>query len=170
MANDGEAYSGALGAFPYAFRKSESRVFRAYVVFGGLLALLLAVLFGVGLVVFVARTAGGSGTATFSRAFLVTVGLFLVAPLVAPVLLVARRHRRVGNEPRYDALIAATGFLFAGSLYVAAVVSTPATQQQPVTGVLEPVATALYGLPRLASLPILAVSAALVGLVHWRFR
>lgn len=171
MAGDGEPYSGVLGAFPYAFRASGSRLFRSYVVLGGLLALLVAVLFGVALVVLIARTAGvGGGTFTFARAFFVTVGFAVVAPLVAPVLLVARRHRRTGSDPRYDAALAATGYLFVGSLYLAVVVSTPATQQEPVTGPLAPVVDALYGLPRLASVPILVGATALVALAHWRFR
>lgn len=170
MAGDGDPYSGVFGAFPYAFRASESRLFRSYAVLGGLMALLLALLFGGALVALIAQTSGGGGTFTFSRAFLVTVGFAVVAPLVAPVLLVARRHRRADSDPRYDAALAAAGYLFVGALYLAVVVSTPAAQQESVTGPLAPVVTALYGLPRLASVPILVVATALVALAHWRFR
>lgn len=170
MATDGEPYSGAIGAFPYAFRSTESWLLRSYVVLGGVLAALVAVLFAVALVVVVAQTAGlGGGTVTFARAFLVTVGFAVVAPLLAPVLLVARRHRRAGSDRRYDGALAAAGYAFVGSLYLAVVVSTPADQQVAVTGNLGPVVAALYGLPRLASIPLLVLGAALIWVVHWRF-
>lgn len=171
MAPEGEPYSGALGAFPYAFRESDSWLLRSYVVLGGLLAASVAVLFGVGLVVVVARTTGlGGGAVTFSRAFLVTVGFVLVAPLLAPVLLVARRHRRTGSDRRYDGVLGAAGYVFVGALYLAAVVSTPANQRESVTGVLAPIVDALYGIPRLASVPLVVVAAALIGVAHWWFQ
>lgn len=171
MGHDAVSYSGAVGAFPYAFRESESWLLRSYVVVGGLLAALVAVLFGAALVVVVAQTAGvGGGTGTFVRAFFLTVGLVLVAPLLAPVLLVARRHRRAGSDRRYDGALAVAGYLFVGSLYLAAVVSTPETQRESVAGALGPVVATLYGIPRIASVPLLVGAAALIGLAHWRFR
>lgn len=171
MANDAGTYSGAVGAFPYAFRESESWLLRSYVVVGGSLAALLAVLFGVALVVVVAKTAGfGGGTGTFVRAFFLTVGFVLVAPLLTPVLLVARRHRRAGSDRRYDGALAVAGYVFVGSIYLAAVVSTPATQRESVAGALGPVVAALYGIPRIASVPLLVGGAAIIGLAHWRFR
>lgn len=169
MASDGEPYSGAIGAFPYAFRNSESWLLRSYVVLGGVLAALLVVLFGVALVVAIARTAGvGGGTTTFSRAFFLTVGFAVVAPLLAPVLLVARRHRRTGSDRRYDGALAASGYFFVASLYLAVVVSAPASQRTSVSGPLAVVIQGLYGLPRLAGIPILVLAAALIAAVHWR--
>lgn len=165
------AYRGLFGAFPYAFRASDSRLFRAYAVAGGLLALLLALGFGVALVVVLANTAGvGGGTFTFVRAFVLTVGLAVVFPVVAPVILAARRHRRGRGSSRYDAALAASGVLFACSLYLAAVVSTPADRQETVTGTLAPVVGALYGLPRAAALAFPVAAAALMYLAHRRFR
>ena len=90
-----DEYGGLLGAFPYAVRRSDSRLFRAYAVLGGLLASVLAVFFTFALVVSVASTAAlAGGTVTFVRSIFIVFGFLVVAPLVAPVLLVARRHRR----------------------------------------------------------------------------
>ena len=79
-------YSGLVGAFPYAFRRSDSWLFRSYVVLGGLVAAVIALLFVFALVVLIAGTTGGrGGTFTLSRAFFIVVGLFVVAPVLAPV-------------------------------------------------------------------------------------
>lgn len=170
MAGD-EPYRGVPGAFPYAFRSSESRLFRSYAVLGGGLAALVAVVFLIALVVLVADTAGaGGGTFTFVRAFFVFVGLLVVAPLVAPVLLVARRHRRAGGDPRYDAALAGAGYLFVLSLYAGLVISTPPDLQARPSGLLAPLVALLYGLPQLAGLVPPTLGAALIALVHRRFR
>jgi len=167
-----EEYGGLLGAFPYAFRRSDSRLFRLYVAAGGGLAVVLGLAFFVSFALAVSGSLGLAlgGTASFVRAFVVFVGFLVVFPLVAPVLLVARHHRRTGNDPAYDRALAAAGFGFVLSLYLAAVVSTPADQQETVMGVLAPVIRALYGLPRLAGLVPPVVAAALVYLAHRRYR
>lgn len=168
---DPEAYGGVLGAGPYAFRASDSTLFRTYVAIGGTVAVLTALLFGLAFVVAVFRTLGaGGGTFTFARAFVITVGLLVVLPLLAPVLLVARRHRRTGSDRRYDAAVAGTGYLFGLALYVGLLISTPPVQQQQPPMVLAPVVEALYGLPRLAGVvpPLLAVG--LMALVHRQLR
>lgn len=163
--DDEEPYGGLLGAFPYALRTSESWLFRSYAVLGGLAAILTTLLFGLALVALLGNTVGvGGGSFSFVRAFFVFVGLLVVAPLVAPVLFVARRLRRGRPDERFDAALGGLGFLFLASLYVAGVISTPAAQQQPPSGsVLEPIVAALYALPRLAGLvPPLVVAGAIV--------
>jgi hypothetical protein len=166
---DDEAYGGVLGAFPYAFRASDSRLFRVYVVCGGLLAAAVAVLFALALVVLLGSTfSSPGGTFTFSRAFFIVVGLLVVGPLITPVLLVARRRRRASSSRRYDAALAACGYLFVASLYVALVISTPASQQQAATGGLAPVVEALYALPRTAGAgPPLSIVALMAGVHRW---
>jgi hypothetical protein len=82
-------------------------------------------------------------------------------------LLVARRRRRTGAGGIYDPLLAIAGYLFVASLYVGLVISTPASQQQAVSGPLAPLVTALYGLPQLAGLLPPVVAAATIGVVHW---
>ncbi|MFD1513598.1 hypothetical protein [Halomarina rubra] len=181
QSDDGEAatYSGLLSAFPYAYRQSESRLFRVYVVVGGLLALLLGVFFGLAVVTLVGRTAGaGAGTFSFSRSLFVLVGFFAVAPLVAPVLFVARQHRHGKGDVRYDRTMAMLGVIFVLSLYVASVVSIPETfeldgetvQREEPTGPLAPVVSVLYALPGVASPVPPALVALSMYLAHRRLR
>ncbi len=162
--DDGDAYGGVLGAMPYAVRASDSWLFRAYAVVGALLALVVALLFSLGVVVLLGETSGvAGGSFTFSRAFFVFVGFLVVVPLVAPLLFVARRHRRGGGDARYDATLGALGFGFVASLYVALVTSVPAELQQPADGPLAPVVDALYAIPAPAGL----VPPTAVALVMW---
>ena len=159
------AYRGVIGAFPYAARASESWLFRSYAVVSVLVGGGLGLLFAFGLVVLVAQTAAVTGgSLTLSRAFYVVVGLCLVLPVVAPTLLVARRHRRGGSTQRYDAALAAAGYLLVVSLYVGLVITVPPAQQAAPTGAFAPVVAALYALPPVAALgPPLAGVAAIVA-------
>ncbi|MFB6217798.1 MAG: hypothetical protein ABEH77_01245 [Halobacteriaceae archaeon] len=166
-----DGYRGALGAFPYAVRASDSWLFRSYAVVGGLVAAFAAAVFAFGLVGLLGSTAGVTGgTFALSRAFFVVVALLVVAPLVAPVLLVARRHRLGYGRPGYDRALAAAGYLFVVALYAALVVTTPPGLREPPSGVLAPLVRALYAAdPALAALP-LAVGAASVVIAHRRYR
>lgn len=180
-----DGYRGLLGAFPYAYRRSGSWLFRSYVAVSALLTAGLAALFGFGLVVLVARTASvPGGSLTLSRAFFVLVGLFVVAPVVAPTLFVARRHRResgdagggtapgadtataTGRPGTHDALFGAVGYLFLASLYVGLVISVPTAQQSTPSGALAPVVGFLYDLPQLAGLGPPLAAALLILAVH----
>jgi len=171
-AADEDAYAGLFGAYPYAFRASDSWLFRSYVVGGGLLTLLVTLLFGFALVALFGRTIGApGGTFTFVRSFYVLVGLFAVAPLLAPVLLVARRHRRgAGSDARYDAALALSGYLVALSLYLGAVVTAPAGLRDPPGGPLAPVVATLYALPPAAGLALPALATVVLYAVHRRLR
>lgn len=164
-------YSGVLGTYPYAFRRSRSRLFRSYVVLGGLVAALLAVGFAFALVVQIADTAGtAGGTFSFVRAFFLLVGLLVVFPLMAPVLLVARRHRRAGSSLAYDRALAASGYLFLFSLYLGLIPTTPPDLRRDPPAWAAPVVEFLYGLPPVTGVvpPLLAVA---VGyLLHRRYR
>jgi hypothetical protein len=172
---DDDAYGGLFGAFPYAFRRTESRLCKAYVAVGGLLGGVLALFFGLALVVQIFNTLSGTGgTFTFSRALFLLVGLFVVGPVIAPVLLVARRHRRTGSDARYDRLVAASGVLFLLSLYLGLLASIPpefvldgetVTRTAP-SGPLAPLVALLYAMPApTAVLVPLAAVAVMVG-VH----
>jgi hypothetical protein len=173
MADD---YRGVLGAFPYAFRTSDSLLFRTYVALGGLLTIAVSLLFIAAVIGVIAGTTGGrGGSLTLSRSFFALVGLFVVVPLVAPVLFVARRHRRrrergeTADGP-YDAALAAGGYLFVVALYVGLVISVPPSQQTTPTGALAPIATALYGLPQMAGVVPPLLAAAVILLCHRRLR
>jgi hypothetical protein len=174
-----EEYSGLLGAFPYAFRSSDSSLFRAYALLGGLLAAALAAFFALALVVTIASTVSlADGTITFVRSVFVLLGFVVVAPLVAPVLFVARRHRREGSDPRYDAGLAVAGGVYLVTLYLGAVASMPAefeldgqvTTRPPPEGLLAPLVEALYAVPGVLSWTIPLAGALVVYLVHRRFR
>lgn len=165
---DEEPYSGLFGAIPYAFGASRSWLFKLYVVCGGLVALAATVLMALALVVLVSRTATvGGGSLTLSRAFFVVVGLFVVGPLLAPILLVARRHRRQGSRRQYDAGLALAGYVFLGSLYAGLVISEPSGQQEAVSGMLAPIIEFLYALPQIAGVVPPVLAAACIALTHW---
>jgi len=139
---DGDGYRGVFGAFPYAFRATDSPVCKSYVVVGGLAALLLTVLFGLALVTLFGATA----QARFSivRAFYVLVGLGAVGPTIVPVLLVARSRRRgEARRPGYDAAVALAGYGFLLLLYAGAVVGAGRTTLPAVAGLAFPTAGGL---------------------------
>ncbi|MFB6072661.1 MAG: hypothetical protein ABEJ88_06815 [Halobacterium sp.] len=174
-----DTYSGLLSAYPYAFRASDSRLFRSYVVVSGVLGALFAFLMAGALLVLVGNTAGAQGgTLTLSRTFYVVVGLFVFLPLVAPVLFVARRHRRDAPvRERYDAALALAGYAFVVSVYLGVVASMPAqyridgelTSRPEPAGVFAPVVEALYAMPAAASPLVPLAGALLVYAVHRRF-
>lgn len=179
MANaaDDRSYRGLLGAFPYAFRRSNSRIFKLYAAVGGLLAAGIAVIFALALVVLIAETAAASdGTISLMRAFFVLVALLVVAPIVAPVLLVARRYRRAdgggatGEDSRYDRRLAVSGFAFVGAVYVALIVSTPPAQQVGTDGAGGAVLGMLYALPAPVGLALPVAAALAIYTVHHRSR
>jgi hypothetical protein len=168
---DGSTYAGVLTAFPYACRESESVVFRFYAALSGLLALLLGFYFAAAITVVVSNTLGAAGGSfTFSRSFYVFVALAVVAPIVAPVLFVAREHRRGRGDDAFDARMAALGFVYLLALYVAAVISIPPSftlDGEPVTrpapaGLFAPVVRVLYAMPPVSSiLPPIVVAVAM---------
>ena len=165
------SYGGVLGAFPYAFGASSSRLFRSYVVIGGLIAILGTLLFAASVVTILAntfRTAGG--TFTFSRAFVVVVALAIVGPIMAPVLLAARRHRRGKGSATYDRAIATAGYGFLFAIYLALVISAPPGARDDPPAFLAPVVQVLYDLPQVAGLVPLVVGAAAIYLVHRAYR
>jgi len=164
-------YSGLPSAFPYAFRSSESRLFRSYVVVGGLAAVLVVLVFAAALVTLMGETASvRGGTFTFSRAFFIVLMVLVFAPLVAPVLLAARHHRREGSDRRYDRALATGGYLVFVGLYVMLVLTVPPEQQDPPSGLFEPVIALLYDLPSVTGAvpPLAAVG--LLWALHRRYR
>ncbi|WP_262180115.1 hypothetical protein [Haloarcula laminariae] len=158
------SYDGFPGAFPYALRTSESLLFKGYVVVAVLLSVAIGLIFTFGLIgVLAASTGVRGGTFTFSRTFFFFVGLLVVAPLLAPVLLVARRHRRTASSVAYDRGLALAALGFVASLYVGLIISVPPALQEPTNS---GVVLALYGLPQIAGFvpPLLAVG--LMYVVH----
>ena len=168
---DGDGYGGVLGTYPYAFRRSRSRLMRSYVVLGGLFTLFTAVLFTFAFVTTVASTLGaGGGTFTFVRSFVLVVGMLVVVPLMAPVILVARRHRREGSTRQYDRALAASGYLLAVAVYLLLVISAPPALRDDPSGALAPLVSTLYDLPAVAGAIPPLVAIAIGYLLHRTYR
>jgi hypothetical protein len=166
-----KSYGGLPGAFPYAFRRSESRLFRSYVVLGGLLAVLVALSFGIAFVVAMSNTLGViGGTFSFVRSFVLFVGFLVLVPILAPILLVARRHRRGGSTRQYDRALAASGYLFVPALYLMLVITAPPEYREAPAGAFAPVVEFLYGLPPAAGVVPPVATALAIYLVHRRYR
>lgn len=167
--DDGAGYSGLPSAFPYAMRASDSWLFKGYAVLAVVLTLLIALVFTFGLIGVLAGTTGvRGGTFTFSRTFFLFIGVVVVAPLLAPVLLVARRHRRrEDSSVVYDRSMALSALIFVVSLYIGLVISAPAQLREPTENA---VIAALYGLPRLAGLVPPLFSVGLMYAAHRLYR
>lgn len=163
-----DSYRGVPGAIPYALFASRSWLFRIYVLVGTAAAALIAVVTALALVVEMGNTEEltTGGLASFTRTLFVLVGFLAVGPLLAPTLLVARRHRR--EEPaheRYDAALGLAGFGFLASIYLALLISAPADLREPTTSA---VVGALYAAPSaLAIVPPLVAAIVIAG-VHRR--
>lgn len=165
------SYAGLFGSFRYSYGASESSVYKAYVFVSAALGIALTLLFTLALIGVIASTLGASETITLVRSFFVLVALLVIAPIIAPVLLVARRHRkRLGAGTTYDAALAIGGYLFIGALYLGLAISVPPEHRESTTGALGAVVETLYGLPEALGLlpPVLAIVA--IVLLHRRFR
>lgn len=163
---EGRTYGGLIGAFPYAFRQSDSRLFKSYVLAGGTVTLVVALIFTLSVMYIVGET-GASATLAFSRMFVALLGLLVVFPLLAPILLVARRHRRgIGSDPQYDRRMAASGYLFLFAMYVGLIPTVPAEYQGDSGGVFAPIVDYLYGLPSAVGLAFPIAVVVVMYLVH----
>ena len=142
---EGGPYSGLFGAYRYAFRQSSSLLFRAYVaasaVVGGFVSLLL--------VLGVVNWAGNAGQFG-ERALLSVIGVLVLAPLFAPVLIVARRYRLDAGSPGDDRLFALAGAGFLASIYLALFITDPNDHAAP--GPLAGPVAVLDGLPQVYGL------------------
>lgn len=163
-----DGYRGVVGAFPYALWTSDSWLFRSYAAVSAVVAAAIGLLFAAGVIRLIAATSGTEGGVfTLSRAFFVVVGLLVLLPVVAPTLLVARRHRRdVGHDRRYDAALALAGYGYLLSLYVGLLVASPAAFETVPGGPAAPLVAALYALPRPAGIAPPLVGAVGIAVAH----
>jgi multisubunit Na+/H+ antiporter MnhG subunit len=147
-AGDADEESGRYSAVVRSVRTawgSDSRLLRAYAVVGSLVALFVTIAVILAFPSWVANSASGS-TQAFSRAFLLLLGLVVVAPVIAPMFFATRRHREGTANTRRDARYGLSGFLFVLSLYVALLVSAPASLREEPPPVVGPAIEFLYGL------------------------
>ena len=160
-----DGYSGFLSAYWYAFRRTDSYLCKSYVLASVLAVAFVSVLLLLTLVTWFVATLGQSALTTSSNAFLGVIAIAILAPLVAPVMFVARTHRRGGRAGRRrDAALALAGYLFVASLYVGLVISIPEGDLQPETG--SAVVAFLYSLPQLFGLVPPLLAALVILLVH----
>jgi len=164
-----DAYRGVFGAIPYAFRATESVTMRAYAALGALAAGFVALVVTLALVVWMGETVSAQGgTFLFSRSLFVVAGLGAVGPLLAPILFVARRHRRGDRvAPTYDRWMGVAGFLFLLSLYLGLIISAPEDLRDPSSSV---VVGALYALPQLAGFVPPVGAALAIFATHFKLR
>lgn len=134
-------YRGLVGAIRSAIRWSDSYLFRAYVVVSVLVGGFATVLLVLGVVSWLSTPAPIG-----QRALLGVIALLLIVPLLAPVLVVARRHRRGLGGRRADATVGLAGFGFVLAVYLALLISDPSAHA--VTGPLAPAIAAIDALPR----------------------
>lgn len=155
-----EAYRGLPGAFGFALRQSRSWLLRSYVVVAAAVGLYVALLVLLALVTWLANP-----VAWGERAFLLVVGLLVVGPLFAPVLVVARRHRYGTDAPAADRWLALAGYGFLAGLVLALFVTDP--DPHAVSGAMGPTAAWLDALPDVYGLlPPVAAAAAIVAAVR----
>lgn len=153
-----KAYAGLLGAFTFALRESRSWLFRSYVVVSAAVGLYVAVL-----LVLAAVTWLASPVAFGERMVLGVVGLLLLLPLFAPVLIAARRYRRSDPGGAADRWLALAGYVFVGSVVLALLVSDPSpTAVQEAVG---PAGARLDRLPDRSGLVPPVVGVAVIVLV-----
>lgn len=157
-------YRGLVGAYPYAFRQSGSWFFRSYVIVSALVGVFIGLLLLLGLVSWLAAPGGLAG----QNALLGVIAILVLAPLVAPVLFVARRHRFDDDRPRVDRLFALVGYVFVFSIYLALLITDP--NPHSVGGPFQQVVTVLDRLPRLYGLLPPVIAAVGVLLVAWSTR
>ena len=139
--SEGEPYSGLFGAYRYAFRRSDSRLFRSYVAASAFVGVFVSVLLVLGVVNW-AGSAGEFG----ERALLSVIGVLIIGPLFAPVLIVARRYRLGLDRPGFDRSLGLTGVVFLFSVYLALFVSDPRNHSAPAP--LDGPVSLIDGLPQ----------------------
>lgn len=115
-------YRGLLGAYPFGFRQSSSRVFRSYVLVSAIVGIYAVLLLLFGTISWIANPGLRGETA-----FLVVLGVLVLAPLVGPVLVVARRHRLEIARPGADRAVGLGGYAFLAGLYAGLLISDPST-------------------------------------------
>ena len=173
-----EGYRGVFGAHRFAFQRARSRLFQTYVVIAGIAVVLIALLITMGLVLLIARTASApGGSLTLSRSFYIVIGLLVVLPAMAPILVVARRHRRQRQiATTQERQLALVGFVYLLSIYLGIVASIPSrfrldgewVTRPPPDGVFAPVVSGLYMMPQQLAwvLPLLGATAIAV-IIRW---
>lgn len=158
-----EGYRGVVGAFGYAFRRSNSWLFRVYIVLSALLGVYISLLILLAIVAW-----SGTTVAFGDQAFLAVIGILLLVPLFTPVLVTARRLRRETSSASAERLIAITGFVFVLSIVLALLITDPT--DHATSGSLGVLVRAIQGLPRSIGIlpPVIAIVLIILGVRYTR--
>lgn len=161
MAEYRSSRSVVVGALRWAVVDGDSWLFRSYAVVAGLLGVFVGTMFVLALPVWVIE-AGGSALQRIGLGLLWLIGLALLAVLVLPMLLAARRRER--GRPERQVAFGIAGYAYVGSLYLALLASAPPDLRDPARGPFAPVLEALYAMPAVsgAIFPIAGVVAILL--------
>jgi len=137
---EGDPYSGLFGAYRYAFHQSDSLLFRGYVAVSAVVGAIVSLFLALGVISWVASPGAFGETA-----LLAVIGVLVLAPLFAPVLVVARRHRLDRDGGGRVLAVAGTGFL--ASIVLALFVSDPDPDVGALPAPLDGVVTYVNSLP-----------------------
>lgn len=160
---EAEPYSGLFGAYPYAFRQSDSWLFRGYVAVSALVGVYVGLLLVLSALSWVASP-GLLG----EKALLGVIGILVFVPLFAPVLIVARRHRLGLERVGADRALGLSGFAFLAAVVLALLISDPSDHGG--AGAVGAVFSVLDGLPATYGLvpPVVAALAIYLAVRHTR--
>lgn len=156
-------YRGLVGAYAFAIRRSRSWLLKAYGVASALVGVYVAIL-----LVLAVISWAGNPVAFGEKALLGVLGILVLVPLFAPVMIVARRHRLDGATRRGDAVMAAAGVAFLVSLPLALLITDPTPPSG--SGSAATVVASVNGLPAVVGLVPPVAGALLLAAARWATR
>lgn len=154
-----ESRSVVAGALRYAIVDAEAWTLRTYAVVATLAATFVGLLVLLAFPLWVTLT-DANPLQRVGRAFLVLVGLALLASIVLPVVLVHRRHR--AGRPERQVALGLAGYVYLASLYLGAVTAAPPEGRSEPPVVVAPVVDALYAMPPVAGVAFVLAGVAAV--------
>lgn len=158
------SYSVVASALRHAVVGADAWTLRSYAVVATLVSAFVSLLFLLAFPEWVLLTDAGP-LQRVGRAFLVLVGLAVVATTIAPLLFVDRR-RRTGRRQRQFAFGIA-GYAYLASLYLALLASAPADARSEPSGVVAPVVDVFYAMPPAAGVAIVLAGAGIPLVVEY---
>lgn len=159
MAEERQRSHSVVGrALRHAVLGAEAWTLRSYAVVATLVGAFVSVLFLLAFPEWVLQTDAGP-LQRVGRAFLVLLGLGVVAAMLAPVLFVDRRRR--SGRPQRQLAFGLAGYAYLLSLYLALLASAPANARSEPQGAIAPIVELFYELPQGAGAAIVLAGAIL---------
>lgn len=138
------SYSVVGSALRHAVLGADAWTLRSYAVVASIVGVFVSLLFLLAFPEWVLLTDAGP-LQRVGRAFLVLVGLGVVAAMLAPLLFVDRRRR--AGRPQRQLAFGVAGYAYLASLYLALLASAPADARSEPSGTVAPVVEVFYALP-----------------------